>query len=168
MSAEWRPIPGYEGLYEASDDGQVRSLPRRDWRGRVLSGRVLKTHRNSSGYPIVSLCTRGKPRTIYVHQLVAAAFIGPRPAGTETRHLDGDQLNNRAGNLVYGTASENKLDTVRHGTHPQSSKTHCPQRHEYDEANTYIAPDGGRACRTCGRAAAARYGARRRALAVSS
>lgn len=79
-----------------------------------------------------------------IHRLVANSFLGPRPAGLDTLHIDGDKTNNAVTNLRYGTRSENELDKVRHGTHHHSAKTHCKSGHEFTPENTRIAyrPDG--------------------------
>jgi len=146
---QWRPIPGYEGRYEASDRGRIRSLPR----PRVPRIRILRTPVDSAGYPTVHLWAGGgKSATHRIHQLVLLAFVGPPPAGTECiRHLDGDHTNGQLINLAYGTNSENVHDRVRHGTHHEAVKTHCPQNHPYDEDNTYRIPSrpNSRYCRTC-------------------
>lgn len=142
---DWRPIPGHRG-YEVSPCGRVRSwIP---WRNTPLP-RELKCSPNQQGYPQVALHSPGTPKIVReVHKLVAAVFIGPRPDQYETRHLDGNKLNNSVANLEYGTRSENQQDAVRHGTHASVAKTHCKWGHEFTEANTY-AYRGGRHCRTC-------------------
>jgi len=119
---EWRPVVGYEGTYEVSSLGRVKSLVRPGRRQEM----VLKPGVDGGGYLNVGPCRDGISRTTEVHQIVAAAFLGPRPDGLETRHLDGDQTNNAIGNLAYSTHAENEFDQVRHGTHPQASKTQCP------------------------------------------
>lgn len=142
MQEQWRPIPGHEGRYDVSDQGQVRSwLP---WRGEPVP-RLLTHCPDERGYPRVRMAGK-TPR---VHQLVAAAFLGPRPDGQEVRHLDGDETNPRLSNLAYGTPSQNNRDRVTHGTHPSAAKTECPYGHPYDAANTYIQSKGSRGCRTC-------------------
>lgn len=151
----WLPVPGYEGLYEVSDRGRVWSAPRATTRGGILKQSL------SHGYLVVNLTKRGVQKVHQVHQLVATAFIGPRPEGMETRHLDGNPQNSRVTNLVYGTHSDNMRDALRHGTHPTASKTHCPQGHPYDEKNTIIR-DGRRFCRECARANGRRQAARKR------
>lgn len=144
----WLPVVGYESAYEVSDLGRVR---------RVETARVLKASLNRpNGYRHVGLSLRGKAATCRVHTLVCEAFHGTRPEGLEARHLDGDSFNNLASNLAWSTRSVNALDKVAHGTHPQAGKTHCPQGHAYDEANTYFTPAGSRRCRTCNRDRAAR------------
>jgi hypothetical protein len=120
MSEHWKPIPGYEGLYEVSDLGRVRSLDRitTDKHGckAVRSGRVLKPAPVQKGYLQVVLCRDGKMSPQRVHTLVAQAFHGPRPDGCEVAHDDGDKLNNTALNLVYKTPKANCADKLRHGT----------------------------------------------------
>ena len=115
---EWRAVPGYEGLYQVSSWGRVLSLPRKSTQGGI---RKLQT--NSKGYQYVALCKDGVVRTHSVHELVAAAFYGPRPAWAEViRHLDDDPSHNHADNLTYGTFSENMFDRGRHG-HNQGRAT---------------------------------------------
>lgn len=140
---QMRAVPGHPGYY-ITDSGRLWStLP---WRG--LRGRWMAPQAGKRGYLTVRI--QGRTRTI--HSLVAEAFIGPRPEGQQVRHLNGDRHDARLSNLAYGTQSENNLDSVRHGTHPQTRKTHCPYGHPYDEVNTYINPaKGQRMCRTCRR-----------------
>jgi hypothetical protein len=166
---EWRPLAGYEGLYEVSSDGQVRSLDRITNDGRHLKGRALKAHANKErgGYLNVSPSKDGVQHSMRVHKLVAAAFLGPQPDGTEIRHLNGNPADNRAENLAYGSRSENQLDSVEHGTQVNARKTRCPQGHEYTPENTYIQPGGGRICRTCLREYGRRWKARKRMEAAA-
>ena len=149
MAERWLPVPGFSG-YQISDEGRVHSLK---------SGQILKPFLVTSGHLAVGLYRDRIKHTLNVHTLVAKAFVGPRPADQEVRHLDGDHTHNALSNLDYGTRSENVLDRVRHGVHHQSNKTHCPQGHEYDSANTYTRPDRGgqgRNCRACVRDAVRR------------
>lgn len=120
---EWRPVPGFPG-YEVSDEGRVASYLRRN---RLVLALMVK----SNGYVSVNLARSRRRVTCTVHSLVAEAFIGPRPPGQEVRHLDGDPHNNRVSNLRWGTRSQNELDKVRHGTHHNARKTHCPAGHPY-------------------------------------
>jgi len=87
--------------------------------------------------------------------MMMLAFIGPRPDGLETRHLDGNPTHNHLSNLAYGTHRENALDMIRHGQSHNANKTHCPQGHPYNEANTrqvnVKGRTGFRVCRTCER-----------------
>lgn len=124
---EWRAIPGYEGLYEVSDQGRVRSLDR-ICRGPVgtterHNGRVLKGYRLSRGhYHAVDLSKDSQKTHRTVHSLVAEAFVGPRPPGMDVMHLDGDRGNNRVENLRYGTRTENLHQTYEYGGRQANGK----------------------------------------------
>lgn len=115
----WKPIPGWEGLYEASDHGPVRSLDRVvvNRRGHVVHyrGRVLKQSLDGNGYPTVGLSRKGRSRTHAVHVLIARTFLGPGAAGLEVCHWDGNPQNNRVGNLRWDTPKGNGADATRHG-----------------------------------------------------
>lgn len=142
------PVPGFPG-YEVTADGRVLSF--RPWRG-TTGPRELVGGVGQSGYRHIVLCDGAHRRTREVHCIVAEAFHGPRPEGMDVRHLDGGKTNNAASNLAYGTRTENHLDAVRHGTHYNARKTHCPAGHPYSDDNTYITPStGDRTCRTCAR-----------------
>ncbi|MDF2707066.1 MAG: hypothetical protein K0R62_2718 [Nonomuraea muscovyensis] len=144
----WLPVVGWEGLYEVSSQGRVRSL----YSGTRSKTGFPKPHCTSRGqYMAVDLSRQGKRKTIAVHVLVAAAFIGPRPDGMDVCHNDGDSLNNRPENLRYGTRSENVLDEIAHGTHRHASRTHCAAGHELTEDNVYRckARPKSRQCRKC-------------------
>lgn len=119
----WRDIPGYEGAYQVSSLGRVRSLPRlvpvhdrvhmvtyaRPCPGRILRQAVC----DKAGHVSVHL---GKHcRGIPVHQLVMLAFYGYPPAGMEAMHLNGNPTDNRPENLRYGTHSQNMIDMYRTG-----------------------------------------------------
>jgi hypothetical protein len=155
---EWRPIPGFPG-YEVSNFGRVLSRKRKQ--PRLLAPPVDK-----DGYLYVRLCRDGVASNRPIHQLVPAAFIGPRPAGAVTRHLDGDKLNNHLSNLTYGTWAQNNLDTVAHGRHWCANKTHCANGHPFSEANTYGSGQQRR-CRTCSREETRARRARKRAEAAA-
>jgi NUMOD4 motif/HNH endonuclease len=152
----WEAVPGYEGRYEVSDRGRVRSIP------QVKSlGRILRQHRRTGGYYGVSLYSEGRARVVCVHRLVMEAFVGPQPKGWHTRHLDGDQTNNRLSNLAYGTALDNADDVRRHGTHWQTRKTQCPRGHSYSDPAHLQTSGSERRCRTCHRVKEAERVARR-------
>ncbi|MFI6491240.1 NUMOD4 motif-containing HNH endonuclease [Streptomyces sp. NPDC050564] len=140
---QWLPVVGFEGKYEVSDLGRVWALKREV----ALTGSADK-----DGYRVVSLVDlSGARKARKVHTLVLEAFIGPRPPGHVSRHLDGDPANNELPNLAWGTQAQNVADAIRHGTHAGLAKVSCPRGHPYDEVNTYKRPDGGRDCRTCHR-----------------
>ena len=106
-----KDVEGFEGFYKVTDDGRVWSTSRtRKARAGSLArlkGRWLKPSM-VRGYPAVSMSNaHTKRRTRYVHDLVAAAFIGPRPEGHDIDHLDRDRANNSPDNLRYVSRSAN-------------------------------------------------------------
>lgn len=112
----WRPVVGYEGLYEVSSHGRVKSLARKRNTGRGIRTVRERILRAKPGlYPTVTLRHCGDPKTHYVHDLVLRAFIGPPPSGFEACHGDGDKWNCRLTNLRWDTPSGNHRDRVRHG-----------------------------------------------------
>jgi hypothetical protein len=145
----WLPVVGYEGLYEVSDLGRVKSLRRLSSQGGyTIGGRMLSIA--PGRYLTVCLYRNGVKATKQLHVLIAAAFIGPRPTPKHVvRHLNGDPGDTVLSNLAYGTTSDNQLDAVRHGTHGNTRKTHCPRGHAYTPENTYLHGMGYRACRAC-------------------
>lgn len=139
----WLPIPNWEGLYEVSDQGRVRSLDRvvshaHSGRYTVL-GKLLKQGK-CGPYSRVALCRPGERCDMKVHRAVLLAFVGPCPEGREGCHRDGNPGNNTLENLYWGTRSENCLDQVRHGTHPEARRSHCERGHLLDEENTVWVP----------------------------
>lgn len=121
----WLPISDYEGLYEVSNRGQVRSLDRRVRcvgngmeATRVARGKLIRLVPTTTGYLRVHLRREGRGRTYNVHQLVLEAFAGPRPQGLVARHGPGGKLDNRwPENLCWGTQRENAgPDRERDGT----------------------------------------------------
>lgn len=117
---QWLPVVGHVG-YEVSDHGRVRSYRSQ---GKTValnpSAHVLIVRRTKAGYGQVTLAEPRRKR--YVHELVAAAFLGPRPAGMDVAHWDNDGMNNRPENLRYATAVENMADKLRHGTHNRGER----------------------------------------------
>lgn len=113
----WRPIPGYLG-YEASSLGRIRSLDRKDLKGRLAFGCILRPSTSKRGYLAVRIRAdqEEKFKTRSVHLLVLLAFHGPRPPMHEGAHNDGNPSNNRPSNLRYATRQENEADKAIHGT----------------------------------------------------
>lgn len=116
---EWRDIPGYEGLYQASTWGNIRSLirllPSAVAEGIRKHKQVLRPSTGHAGRLFVALCKDGIPRRFAVHRLVLLTFEGPCPEGMESLHGDGNHLDNRPANLRWGTRLENREDQRRHG-----------------------------------------------------
>lgn len=107
---EWKPVVGYEGYYEASSYGNIRSLPR-----TTTKGKVLKQHINSrNGYAYVSLSKNNIRKTRRVHRLIAAAFWGDSPE-MQINHKNGVKTDNRLDNLEYCTQSDNMKHAYRTG-----------------------------------------------------
>jgi hypothetical protein len=136
LSERWLPIPGYEGLYEVSDRGQVRSLDRYVECGHFMrfhAGRVLVHHVRRDGYHSVSLSRNGIAVRRLVHEIVLTTFSGPRPDGLVSCHNDGNKDDNSTANLRWDTPSENSFDVVRHGRNAFAIRTHCLNGHELPE-----------------------------------
>lgn len=144
MTERWLPVSGWEGLYEVSDRGRVRSIRR---------SLILQPRPNTSGHFQVGFSVNDNEVMRQIHRLVLEAFVGPCPPGLECCHNDGDRTNNRLENLRWDTRSANQLDAVVHGGHvsPNSLKTHCKHNHEFTPENTYLDPVGSRHCRVCRR-----------------
>lgn len=161
ISAEsWLPVVGWEGSYEVSDLGRVRSVdrmvPLRGCLTRRAPGRIRKLSLNPSGYLQLCLRVPGTQRARTVHRLVAEAFLGPCPDEQEVRHGPGGTLDNRVANLCYGTSAENKADMVRDGTAHWIWLETCPWGHRLASPNLRVkrAEHGHWSCLACHRASA--------------
>lgn len=120
MIEQWRDVVGYEGYYQVSNFGRVRSVDRvvpGRWGPTKLRGKINSQSVNSRGYFRVIVSKEGVGKDIYVHRLVAAAWIGPCPDGQQVRHGPNGRFDNSISNLCYGTPSEDGLDKRRDGTH---------------------------------------------------
>lgn len=130
----WKPVAGYEGLYEVSDHGRVRRLPRfqsvrNKWGGlshRLLAGHILHpTPSGNRGYLALNLWRDGKARMTRVNILVCETFNGARPEGKPLAlHCDGDKSNNRAANLRWGDDADNAADREAHGRTTKGERQH--------------------------------------------
>ena len=123
----WKPIPEYEGLYEVSDMGRVRSLDRVVKHARygpqALKGRILSLRTGGDGYLMVSLYKDGESKTTKVHKLVKNTFHGPNPEGLNVLHGKRGQKCNELSNLEFGTQKQNSgPDKVRDGTLARGEK----------------------------------------------
>lgn len=101
----WKLVPGYDGKYEVSDQGQIRSYQRRP------EGCILRPGRMPGGHLSVAL---GRGNSQCVHKLVLLAFVGEAPDKHECLHMNGNPADNRLSNLRWGTRSENNIDAVLH------------------------------------------------------
>ena len=110
MEEIWKDVVGYEGYYQVSNLGRVKSLDRISSNGRKIKGKILSTKVNTPPYyPRVSLSVNGKMKLVQVHRLVAQAFVyNPDPEHkTQVGHKDESRTNNRADNLEWVTPKEN-------------------------------------------------------------
>ena len=121
----WKEIPRFEGLYEASSLGKIRTKNRtifwsrygKSCKSSIKSKEVASFPDARTGHLRVSLRKKGHQKTYYVHYLVLITFVGPRPEGKVCRHYpDRNPSNNRVENLRWGTTQENSEDMVAHGT----------------------------------------------------
>ena len=114
---QWKPVPGYEGLYDISDQGRIRSWhkggPNRD--ALRKTPKILSSSRGR--YIQVNLRKDGTANILCVHRLVLEVFVGPAPPGMECCHNNGVKHDNRVENLRWDTRSANMLDAVEHDGH---------------------------------------------------
>ena len=99
MAEQWRDIAGYDGVYQVSDQGQVRN---------TQTGRILQPVKMKNGRLYVTLSSSGFQRKCTVHSLVASAFLGDCPPNHEITHKDGDCTHSEVSNLEYVTRRENQ------------------------------------------------------------
>ena len=111
MSEEWRDVVGYEGLYQVSDQGRVKSLERKvsHWRGgeRIQKECILKPDVSKDGYLRAGLWAGGKRKWLRIHRLVCEAFHENHDNKPQVNHINEDKTDNRACNLEWATAREN-------------------------------------------------------------
>lgn len=122
MTIEWKDVPGFEGNYQVSTDGQVKSLerqvPNKHTGFMTIHEKILKTkiRADAGGYLSVCLFKGGNRRYVDIQVLVLEAFVGPRPTGLQACHNDGNPTNNKLSNLRWDTPKANTGDKEKHGT----------------------------------------------------
>jgi len=111
---EWKDVDGYEGIYQVSSMGNIRSLDRKitqfchkNYFTRNMNGRTIKSKTQNSGYEIVWLSKNGNVRAFTVHRIALVAFTGFTPIGLDINHIDGDKRNNKIENIEWCSKSEN-------------------------------------------------------------
>lgn len=113
---QWIDIEGYEGLYQVSNLGSIRSLYRfNKAQNRLYKGKIRTLCFDRRGYNILVLCKEGTQKTFKVHRLVAHHFITNTNNKTEVNHIDGDKTNNHVNNLEWCTPSENVKHSYKIG-----------------------------------------------------
>ena len=127
---EFRPVPGWEGLYEVSSLGRIKSLPRTVLaKGRkpyVRPERFMSLQADRYGYKYCDLTRDAKHHRRSVHVLVAQAWHGPKPEeGMGALHRNGIESDNRPENLYWGTPKQNYEDAVRHGRYTRDRGKLC-------------------------------------------
>ena len=124
---QWKPVVGYKGFYEVSDQGRVRSVERvvpsgKGGMKRMKAKMMTCTGRTSQRYLFVSLCKDNQAQRLLVHRLVLEAFVGPCPESMETLHGDGGAYDNRLINLRWGTRQENCHDKWLQNSMPHGER----------------------------------------------
>lgn len=116
---QWKPIPGYEGYYEASTDGRIRSVDRVVPHGVhgfcKQKSKILKYALDAKGYPRVALSDTRGIKTYTIHRLMALTYLGDRPQRHEINHVSGIKTDNSLKNLEYCTKSENAIHSFKMG-----------------------------------------------------
>lgn len=107
MKETWKPVVGWESLYEISTHGRLRSL---------ITKLVRKLQTDKDGYQTTHLHFKGNRSFVYVHRLILEAFVGPCPLDQQACHNDGNSAHNQLNNLRWDTCSQNNLDKRKHGT----------------------------------------------------
>lgn len=152
MHEQWRPIPGYEGYYEASNLGRIRSINLQSRGARSLQSRVL-TPRLDGGRLKVSISVRGKRRYALASRLIGTAWLGIPPDDHRIAHISEDQTDNRVENLAIMSVSE---IGIRNGRRNRGKTRDVCQRglHPLTGSNVSVNRNGSRQCLACRQAAA--------------
>lgn len=169
MTEIWRPVPSYEGLYDVSNWGRVKSLDRwveySNGKRRFYPGQILKLLEGSKGYLQVALSKNSKVWRVDVHKLVLLAFVGPRPSSKhDACHGSKGRRCNHLFNLEWGLrkGKNNRTDKLRDGTLPIGEKHHNTKLTATDVYNIRAAA----ACGEFQKDIAKRYGCSRSAIGM--
>lgn len=133
MSEIWKDIPGFEGLYQVSDLGRVKSLPKQIWNGKgyyISKEKILRPNTLAKGYFQVELKRNKQRCSLQVHRLVAMAFIeNPDPEDLiQVNHLNGNKQDNRVENLEWSNNRLNQKHAWAIGLQKVSGKAGRPKR----------------------------------------
>lgn len=134
MEEIWKDIDGYEGLYQVSNLGRVRSLDRvvvySNGRECLHKGKIINNHDNGHGYRYITLTNGGKRKNHYVHRIVAEAFIINEDCLPEVNHIDNDRSNNDITNLEWCSKKENMNHMIKQDRQIKGSDVHCSKLNE--------------------------------------
>lgn len=139
MKEIWKDIPEYEGLYQVSNLGRIKSLERFIYKGHHNTEKILKQTKCKNGYYYVSLCKDKKVKIIQVHRLVAITFLNNPDNLQIINHIDGNKENNNINNLEWCSYSHNEKEAYKIGL----KKT--IRTNQYDLNNNYIKTFSSRA-----------------------
>lgn len=115
----WMPVKGFDN-YEISSEGRIRAI--KSTNKKWEDGRILTPQPHKDGYLCIYLFANNVKKRKMIHKLVAETFISPKPSSKhQVRHWDGNSHNNRANNILWGTARDNIQDKIRHGTQPRGA-----------------------------------------------
>lgn len=133
MTEVWKDVVGYEGRYQVSDLGRVKSLPNKRRKTEIIMKQAKYARTEHRVINLTSEVSGSwKQRLHYVHRLVLEAFRGPCPAGMESCHNDGNPTNNRLNNLRWDTDKSNQADRLKHGTSNRGSQNPSSILNEVD------------------------------------
>lgn len=114
----WKNITGYEGIYQVSNYGRIKSLKRKKWNGKsfqIIGEKILKPSINNVGYYVVNLAKNGKQKLVLVHRIVASEFLKNDNNLPVINHKDGNKLNNHVDNLEWTTYQNNNIHAMKTG-----------------------------------------------------
>lgn len=122
MEEIWKDIPDFNGAYQASTLGRIRSVDRVDCAGRRLKGQILTGRPSKSGHLYINPSIGGTSKNYTVHRLVARTFFGEIDPKLDVCHNDGNPQNNVLSNLRVDTRAGNASDRLKHGTHARGDR----------------------------------------------